>query len=83
MDISYSKTFEPLNIIPSSEIIIRNLRIDVLASVLFSSTFSFKTFWDFSMFYQILLSPQSKRWAISTCKNGIRVASQAAERLKT
>ena len=83
MEISYLKTFEPLNIIPSSKIIIRNLHIDVLASVLFSSTISFKTFWDFSMFYKIFLSPQSKRWAISTFKHGIRVASQAAERLKT
>ena len=27
--------------------------------------------WDFSMFYQIFLSPQVKRWAIITYKRGI------------
>ena len=28
-------------------------------------------FWEFSMFYQIFLSPQVKRWAIITYKHGI------------
>ena len=32
-------------------------------------TISFKIFWDFSMFYQIFLSPQVKRWAIITYKH--------------
>ena len=28
-------------------------------------------FWDFSMFYEIFLSPQEERWAIITYKHGI------------
>ena len=36
-----------------------------------SSTISFIIFWDFSMFYQIVLSPKVKRWAIVTYKHGI------------
>ena len=28
-------------------------------------------FWDFSVFYQIFLSPQGERWAIITYKDGI------------
>ena len=36
-----------------------------------SSTISFIIFWHFSMFYQIFLSPQVKRWAIITYKHGI------------
>ena len=32
---------------------------------------SFTIFWDFSMFYQIFLSPQVKRWAIIAYKQGI------------
>ena len=35
------------------------------------TTISFIIFWDFSMFYQIFLSPQVKRWAIITYKHGI------------
>ena len=35
------------------------------------ATISFTIFWDFSMFYQIFLSPQVKRWAIITYKHGI------------
>ena len=35
------------------------------------ATMSFIIFWDFSMFYQIFLSPQVKRWAIITYKYGI------------
>ena len=35
------------------------------------SAISFIIFWDFSVFYQIFLSPQVKRWTISTCKHGI------------
>ena len=34
-------------------------------------TISFLISWDFSMFYQIYLSPQMKRWAIITYKHGI------------
>ena len=34
-------------------------------------TISFIIFWDFSVFYQIFLSPQVKRWAIITYKHGI------------
>ena len=34
-------------------------------------TISFIIFWDFSMFFQIFLSPQVKRWAIITYKHGI------------
>ena len=34
-------------------------------------TISFIMFWDFSMFYQIFLSPQVKRCAIITYKHGI------------
>ena len=30
------------------------------------ATISFMIFWDFSMFYQIFLSPQVKRWVIIT-----------------
>ena len=37
----------------------------------FHSTISFIIFWDFSMFYQIFLSPQVKRWAIIIYKHGI------------
>ena len=32
---------------------------------------SFQRFWDFSMFYQIFLSAQVKRWTIITYKHGI------------
>ena len=32
---------------------------------------SFIIFWDFSMYYQIFLSPQMKRWAVITYKHGI------------
>ena len=32
---------------------------------------SFVIFWDFSMFYQIFLSPQVKQWEIITYKRGI------------
>ena len=35
------------------------------------STASLIIFWDFSMFYQIFLSPQVRRWAIISCKHGI------------
>ena len=35
------------------------------------STISFIIFCDFSMFYQIFLSPEVKRWAIITYKHGI------------
>ena len=35
------------------------------------STFSFIIFWDFSMFYQIFLSSQVKRWAIIAYKHCI------------
>ena len=35
------------------------------------SAVSFIIFWDFSMFYQIFLLPQVKRWAIITYKHGI------------
>ena len=35
------------------------------------TTISFIIFWDFSMFYQIFLSPQVKRWTIITYKHGI------------
>ena len=35
------------------------------------TTISFITFWDFSMFYQIFISPQVKRWTIITYKHGI------------
>ena len=35
-----------------------------------AATISFIMFWDFSMFYQIFLSPQVKRWAIITYKHG-------------
>ena len=34
-------------------------------------TISFIIFWDFPMFYKILLSPQLKAWAIITCKQVI------------
>ena len=34
-------------------------------------TISFIIFWDFSMFYQIFLTPQVKGWAIITYKHGI------------
>ena len=34
-------------------------------------TISFIIFWGFSMFYQLFLSPQAKRWAIITYKHGI------------
>ena len=37
----------------------------------FKYTISFATFLDFSIFYQILLSSQMKRWAIITYKHGI------------
>ena len=37
----------------------------------FRTTISFIIFWDFSMFYQIFLSPHVKRWAIITYKHGI------------
>ena len=44
----------------------------VCASLLnLEATISFIIFWDFSMFYQIFLSPQVKRWAIITYKHGI------------
>ena len=36
-----------------------------------SSAISFIKFWDFSMFYQIFLSPQVKRVAIIAYKHGI------------
>ena len=32
---------------------------------------SFTIFWDFSMFYQIFISLQVKRWVIITYKHGI------------
>ena len=35
------------------------------------TTISFIIFSDFSMFYQIFLSPQVKRWVIITYKHGI------------
>ena len=35
------------------------------------ATSSFIIIWEFSIFYQILLSPQVKRWAIITYKHGI------------
>ena len=35
------------------------------------SPISFIIFWDFLVFYQIFLSPQVKRWTISTYKHGI------------
>ena len=35
------------------------------------ATISFIIFRDFSMFYQIFLSPQVKRWAIITYEHGI------------
>ena len=35
------------------------------------TTISLIIFWDFSMFYQIFLSSQVKRWAIITYKHGI------------
>ena len=37
----------------------------------FRTAISFIIFWDFSMFYQIFLSPHVKRWAIITYKHGI------------
>ena len=49
-----------------------------------SSTISVIKFWDFSMFYQIFLSPQVKQFAIITYKHGIReLPSRVAERLNT
>ena len=36
-----------------------------------TATISFIIFWEFSMFYQIFLSPQVKRWVIITYKHGI------------
>ena len=35
------------------------------------ATISFIIVWDFSMFYQIFLSPQVKQWTIITYKYGI------------
>ena len=35
------------------------------------SAVSFIIFWEYSMFYQIFLSPQVKRWTIITYKHGI------------
>ena len=35
------------------------------------SAISFIIFWEYSMFYQIFLSPQMKRWTIITYKHGI------------
>ena len=35
------------------------------------SEIRFMMFWDFSVFYQIFLSPQGERWAIITYKDGI------------
>ena len=37
----------------------------------FQPAIIFIIFWDFLMFYQIILSPQVKRWAIITYKHGI------------
>ena len=48
------------------------------------ATISFIIFWDFSMFYQVFLSPQMKRWAIITYKHvASQVASRVEKRLKT
>ena len=37
---------------------------------IYTATISCIIFWDFSMFYQIFLSPQVKRWANITYKHG-------------
>ena len=37
----------------------------------FWATISFIIFWNFSMFYQMFLSPQEKRWSIIIYKHGI------------
>ena len=42
-----------------------------LISIAIQPSISFIIFLDFSMFYQIFLSPQVKRWVIITYKNGM------------
>ena len=42
-----------------------------ILSCVISITISFIIFWDFSMFYQIFLSPKLKRWPIIHYKHGI------------
>ena len=45
-----------------------SFRTSVNTFLKFLATISFIIFWDFSMFYQIFLSPQVKWWAIITYK---------------
>ena len=40
------------------------------------TTINLIIFWDFSMFYQIFLSPQVKRWAVITYKHGVYDSAQ-------
>ena len=42
-----------------------------IVEVLKQATISCKIFWDFSIFYQIFLSAQVKRWTIISYKYGI------------
>ena len=52
-------------------------------SKMYTSTINCIIFWDFLMFYQILLSPQVKQRAIITYKHGIYSCLTSAKRLKT
>ena len=67
-----------LNLCPSSwKSFQARMELGFLVSFLwlFNPTINFIIFWDFSMFYQIFLSSQVKRWAIIIYKHGVHELS--------